>query len=199
MHIELTGNETGDELIKQLVYLRHCARNVLLTQARQHSFRADLKQKIDCGTLVGTSSEGAVPAMLAELEQRMVDMKFAIVEIGQYLNHLCPALDQKASREAFFDAINTNKAHRDTAEVHKWGDNSLSIICVLKLENSATEDSGVISRPLSWCHTMAFMNALNTNSKLDRVVHEEVNKVFDGAFGEYRERPLMERLTGGMA
>jgi len=44
---------------------------------------------------------------------------------------------------------------------------------------------------------MAFMNALQTNSKLDRAVHDGANEFFDGAFGEFRERPVMERLAGG--
>ena len=51
-------------------------------------------------------------------------------------------------------------------------------------------------QPLKWCHTMAFMREMTTNPKLDRIIHDGANEFFGGVFGEYRERPLIERLAG---
>lgn len=113
---------------------------------------------------------------------------------------LCHALDQKVPRDQVFEAINTNIADRDTADVRKYGDSAMALICVLQLENSAsTRGEDFTSRefqPLQRCHTMAFIRELTTNAKLDRIVHDGANELFGGAFGAYRERPLMERLSG---
>jgi hypothetical protein len=196
MHLELTGAETADQLIKQLVYLRHCARRLLNAQDRERGHCADLKKMIENGTMAGTSLQADMPQLLAEGEERLVNLKFAIIEIGQYLMPLCDALDRKATRDQIFEAINTNHADRDTEDVRKYGDKASRLMFVLDLENSATQDDDIITRPLKWCHTQAFMHALQTNPKLDRIVHDGANEFFNGAFGEYRERPLMERLAG---
>ncbi|RKJ96657.1 hypothetical protein [Alicycliphilus denitrificans] len=196
MEIKLTGAETGDQLIKQLVYLRQCARRLLNAQNMERGNRASLKKMIEDEAVAGTSLEAEVRKVLAGVEGRLVDLEFAIIEIGQYLVHLGPELDKKVSREALFDAINTNHADRDTESVRKHGSKASHILFVLNLENSATKDDDVVIRPLNWCHQMAFMHELQTNPKLDRIVHDEANEFFNGAFGEYRERPLMERLAG---
>jgi hypothetical protein len=195
MNLELTGAETGDQLIKQLVHLRYLARRVILNQRRGRMLLDEQKQIRD--RVPPHVPEGAMAVqMVATLEENQLQLNFMEIEIGKFLVHLCPALDQKVSREAIFDAINTNKADRATEAVRKYGDKASHLICVLDLENSATRDDGIEIRPLKWCHTMAFMNALKTSPKLDRIVHDGANEFFNGAFGEYRERPLMERLVG---
>jgi hypothetical protein len=99
-----------------------------------------------------------------------------------------------------FDAINTNRADRDTEVVRKYGDKASHILFVLDLENSAStrndEWTEPTTQPLKWCNTMAFMHEMQTNAKFDRVIHDGANEFFNGEFGEYRERPLMERLAG---
>ena len=84
--------------------------------------------------------------------------------------------------------------------MRKYGEKSHRLICVLDLENSAStrkeEWMGREMQPLKWCHTMAFMREMTTNPKLDRIIHDGANEFFGGAFGEYRERPLIERLAG---
>ncbi len=195
MELGLTGTETAAQLIKQLVYLRHLARrNIMLTQKVRDRIR---QHEQDYAAAAENSAAQAVYSQaIAILKEQELEIGFQEIEIGKYLVHLCPALDSKASRDAIFEALNTNKADRDTDDVRKYGDKCSRLIFVLDLENSATKDDDVVHRPLKWCHTMAFMNALQTNPKLDRIVHEEANEVFGGAFGEYQERSLTERLVG---
>lgn len=195
MELGITGTETATQLIKQLVYLRHLARrNIMLTQKVRDRIR---QHEQDRAAAADNSADQAVYGQaIAILKEQELEIGFQEIEIGKYLVHLCPALDNKASREAIFEAINTNKADRDTEDVRKYGDKCSHLIFVLDLENSATKDDDIVSKPLKWCHTMAFMNALQTNSKLDRIVHEQANEVFGGAFGEYQERTLTERLAG---
>ncbi|WP_313233973.1 hypothetical protein [Delftia acidovorans] len=195
MELGLTGTETANQLIKQLVYLRHLARrNIMLKQMARDRIR---QHEQDLSAAADNSTAQALYGQAIEiLKEQELEIGFQEIEIGKYLVHLCPALDGEASREAIFEAINTNKADRDTEDVRKYGDKCSNLIFVLDLENSATKDDDIVHKPLKWCHTMAFMNALQTNPKLDRIVHEEANEVFGGAFGEYQERPLTERLIG---
>lgn len=199
MKIEITGAETADQLIKQLVYLRHSAR-------RWHSLRDSVKVNRNrvLELQKTTPADSAVGAQIKEhlnlCDEHLLQIRFAEIEIGQYLMPLCAALDQKATRQQVFEAINTNPADRDTDEVSKYGESALTLICVLHLENSASvRGEDFASRefqPLQWCHTQALMHAMTTNPKLDRIIHDGANEFFNGAFGEYRERPLMERLAG---
>ncbi len=195
MNLELTGAETADELIKQLVYLRFLARRVV----RGHDHGRDLleRQKRIRDNLPPHIPEGAQAAVdVATLEENMLQWRSMEIEIGNYLMPLCAALDEKATREQIFEAIGCALADRDTERVRKYGYKSHHLICVLDLENSATKDDATIIRPLKWCHTMAFMHLLNASPKFDRMVHDGANEFFNGLFGEYRERPLMERLAG---
>lgn len=198
MILAVTGKETADQLIKQLVYLRSCARRIIAGIDAAHESRDVLKK-----TLAGDLRPGgkeAGDALLSDIEERLVDLRFAEIEIGNFLMPLCDALDRIATREQIFEALNINPADRDTDQVREYGDKSLYLITVLHLENSAMnrrEDwASPKSQPLQWCHTMAFMHAMTTNPKLDRVIHDGANEFFNGAFGEYRERPLLERLVG---
>ncbi|EPD35551.1 hypothetical protein [Delftia acidovorans] len=195
MELGLTGTETAAQLIKQLVYLRHLARrNIMLKQMARDRIRQH--EQDHAAAAANSAAQAIYSQAIAILKEQELEISFQEIEIGKYLVHLCPALDSKASREAIFEAINTNKADRDTEDVRKYGDKCSNLIFVLDLENSATKDDDIVHKPLKWCHTMAFMNALQTNPKLDRIVHEEANEVFGGAFGEYQERPLTERLVG---
>ncbi|OUM01642.1 hypothetical protein [Variovorax sp. JS1663] len=191
----LTGHETGEHLIKQLVALRLTARWLIHSRDERRSLRAAWARVLE-----SNSGDATAQRCIAEHDERLVDLKFAEIEIGNYLMPLCAALDDaQVPRAAIFDALETNRADRDTDLVRQYGGKTSHLICVLDLENSATKDDDIAIRPLKWCHTMAFMHALQTNEKLDRVVHDEANDMFGGAFGEYRERPLMERLVGGKA
>lgn len=185
MDIKLTGHESADELIKQLVYLRVGARRLLRSQRRLR----------EASTRVAGQAAVTTPLKTGQ-DEALLQIEFAVIEIGRYLSPLCTALDTKATREAIFDALEVNASDRDSDLMRRYGDKTLHVISVLDLENSATRADDIDIKPLKWCQTMAFMNALGTNTKLDRIVHNAANEFFNGAFGEYRERPLMERLTG---
>lgn len=195
MNLDLTGQETGDQLIKKLVMLRWIARGVVKNNQKARELIRDFKAKYASAT--EHSKDAVVSAgVIAALEENRLEMKFTQIEIGRYLMALCAHLDAKVSRQAIFDAINTNHADRATEEVSKYGDKALNLICVLDLENSATKDDEIDMRPLKWCHTTALMHEMQTNEKLDRIVHDGANEFFGGVFGEFRERPLTDRLVG---
>lgn len=185
MDIKLSGQESADELIKQLVYLRVGARRLLRTQRKLRD------------TWPHVAKEAAVAATLkAGQDEALLQIEFAVIEIGNYLMSLCAALDKKAPRGAIFNALEVNASDRDSEDMRRYGSKSHHVICVLGLESSATKDDDITTRPLKWCYTMAFMNALQTNPTLERIVHNDANEMFDGAFGEYREPSLTERLIG---
>lgn len=196
--LTLNGTETAGQLIKQLVALRHSARRVIKGLEATYESRAHFERRRD------NAADGAMKAdamaKLAEIDERQLMLRSAEIEIGQYLFPLCDALDRKATRDQIFDALNTNSADRDTDMVRKYGDRCHRFISVLDLENSAStrkdEWMGPEMQPLKWCHNMAFMREMTTNAKFDRVIHDGANEFFNGAFGEYRDRPLMERLAG---
>ncbi|MCT6721692.1 hypothetical protein [Acidovorax sp. K2F] len=199
MHLELTGAETGDQLVKQLVYLRGIARRIVKVRIESREVLAEnarLRDRLGTGT-----PDGARAAVVAaKLQEGMLQAESMEIEIGNYLMPLCDALDRTATREQIFEALNINTADRDTETIREYGDKALYLITVLHLENSAMnrrEDwASPKSQPLQWCHTMALMRAMTTSPRLDRMLHEGANEFFGGVFGEYRERPLMERLAG---
>jgi hypothetical protein len=124
---------------------------------------------------------------------------------GRFLLRLCRELDRKGvSHDSIFDVIGTNRVDRISEKAMKYGDKAINLIAVLGLENSASCPGDYWShdyelQSLRWCHQMAFVHELKTSPELDRAVHNEANKHYDGAFGEYQERPLFERLTRGLA
>jgi hypothetical protein len=191
---KLTGTESGAELVEQLIALRLMARRMLCTQDIGRAKRAEWQRVAT--HLPGTPEAGQAVALIAQLDEYQLQMKFEIIEIGNYLMPLCGALDAKAARDTILDALEVNHADRDSDDMRKYGGKTMHIIGALALENSATKDDGIQTKPLKWCQTMAFMHALQSNEKLDRGIHDEANKFFGGAFGEYQERPLLERLAG---
>ncbi|MDR6767702.1 hypothetical protein J2W88_002983 [Acidovorax delafieldii] len=195
MNLELTGSETANQLIRQLVYLRGIARRIV-------SVRVESRHELqECNHLLerlgmGTPEGARAATIIANLGEVILQAETMEIEIGNYLFHLCAALDQKGCREQILEAINCGRPDRNSERVHMYGHKSLSLIVALNLENSATKDDSITTRPLKWCADMAVMRAMTTSPKLDRMLHEGANEFFGGVFGEYRERPLMERLAG---
>ncbi|ULR87208.1 hypothetical protein [Comamonas sp. B21-038] len=193
--LEITGEETAADLVKQLVALRMLARQNVRTRRQSGELLAGYRAKLAL-TAVGSDDWTLTNHLIAAIEENRLACEFHEIEIGKYLMFLCHEMDQKVPRALIFDAINTSHADRDTEDVRKYGDKSHHLICILDLENSATQDDDIEIRPLKWCHTMAFMNAMQTNGKLSKAVHDIANETFGGAFGEFRETPLMDRLAG---
>lgn len=195
MNLALTGSETADQLIKQLVYLRQIARRTVLVLAESRYELQESKRLLE--RLGPGTPEGArAAAIVANLGEVILQAESMEIEAGNYLFHLCAAIDQKGCREQIFEAINCGRRDRDSDRVHKYGQKALNIIVALNLENSATKDDSISTRPLKWCADMAVLRAMTTSPKMDRMLHDGANEFFGGVFGEYRERPLMERLAG---
>lgn len=186
---------TPRELIRCLVGLRFLAKSTIRSKQAVRQMLAHHQQIKD--NLPQNLPEWADSARwIADLKERELELKFKEIELGQQTVTLCDLLDRKVSREAVFDALNVNPAHRDTEDVRKYGQKTSHLISVLDLENSATKDDSIEHKPLKWCKTMAMLHAMNTNPKLDRAIHDGANEHFGGIFGDYQERPLVNRLAG---
>ncbi|MDO9031740.1 MAG: hypothetical protein Q7V09_15005 [Hydrogenophaga sp.] len=197
----ITGNETGGQLLKMLAHLKLAESIMQASAARARKRKKDLVAEANVDTPF-LPRRKAVADELAGLDEWLLNRRFDEVSAGRFLFRLCRELDRKGvSQEAIFDTINTNRADRVSEDVKKYGNDSIGLIAVCCLENSASCRDDYWShdremQPLRWCHQMAFIHELRTRPELDRAVHDEANKLFDDAFGEYRERPLLERLTG---
>ncbi|MGC3984800.1 MAG: hypothetical protein QM777_08780 [Pseudorhodoferax sp.] len=188
----LTGNETADELIRLLVAVRHLARRIVRAQAGARASRAVYERH----TSQGGSTGPELQQYIAQLDETALGLRFAEIEIGGFVMALGPALDAKTSRERIFDALNVGLADRRSEEVAEHGDSTANLVFALRLENSATKCDAPEIRPLAWCCQRFFMNQMKINPAFDRSSHDMLNETFNGAFGEYRERPLAERLAG---
>lgn len=198
MHIELTGNETGDQLIKLLVKVRHHARWLEKTRAIRHETQSlwqdAFKNAEDGAKLKERAAQG-----IAQCKEALMEICFAEIELGRFTMALSRHLDEKADRERVLDALNVGLAARKSDEYKKYGDSTASLIYTLQLENSSDRrGEGWRIPPLAWCCHQAFVNKMNTNREFDRATHDALNEVFNGYWGEYQERPLMERLAGGV-
>lgn len=201
---EITGNETGEQLLKMLAHLRLAESIMQASAARARKRKGDLVAEANVDTPFGPWRKD-VADECARLDEWLLNRRFDEISAGRFLFRLCSELDRKGvSQEAIFDTINTNRADRGSEGVQKYGGKAINLIAVLCLENSAScrgdyWGNDMFLQPLRHCQMMSFVNALNTNPELDRAVHDEANEHFEGAFGEYRERSLMARLTGGAA
>ena len=195
--LQITGAETSDQLIKQLVCMRLLSRNLLKTERQRRALRNDwasITAETHAPQAVAMAAE-----KIADHDEKLLQIKFLIIDLGNYLMQLCTALDAKAPRAAVLEALDVNRSQWYSHDMQKYGDKTMHVIAVLDLENSATTADGIEIKPLKWCQTMAFMHALQTNSKLDRAVHDGANEFFGGVFGEFQERPLTQRLIGRAA
>lgn len=187
-----------DILMRDLARLKLSARLMITMREEYRAGIADLTRRKDVFLALSQPGKaGLAEDTIAKIKVEIVNVEFAIIEYGQNLATLCVAIDEAGvPRERILNVLGANTSEWNTPEIAKYGDKAIHLVAVLDLENSATKDEGIEIKPLKWCHTMAFMNALTTNPKLDRAVHEGANEFFGGAFGEYRERPVMERLVG---
>lgn len=196
MEFKLTGAETADQLIKQLVGLRHTAR--LLDKARA-GWRgiSDGWERIQKSYEPGSEGHAHAAKEIAECQEVLMDIRFQETEVGQFVLTLSRHLDEKADRERVLDALNIGLAARRSDEIKKYGDSTASLIYTLQLENSSDRrGEDWFMPPLAWCCHLAFMNKMKIDREFDRAAHDALNEVFNGAWGEFTERPLMERLVG---
>ncbi|MFM2254156.1 MAG: hypothetical protein RJB68_2493 [Pseudomonadota bacterium] len=202
MNLELTGEETGEELVKLLVKVRHNAR--ILDKARTGFQSLSARCSLTLKTLdeqVGKAGQAELKASAerhaAEFKTQLMEIRFAEIELGHFTMALSRHLDEKAVRERVLDALNVGLAARNSPEVQDPETTTAMLIYGLQLENSSERrPEGWHFPPLAWCCHLAMMNKMKTNREFDRAAHDALNEVFNGYWGEYRERPLMERLAG---
>ena len=96
MEFKLVGHETAPVLLKQLAGLRLVARRWLRLQDKGRAARKRLQHTLE--RLPGTPEADTAAMRLAEQDEILLQTKFAIIEIGNYLMPLCEALDTKAPR-----------------------------------------------------------------------------------------------------
>ena len=196
MELKITGEETGEQLIKQLVGVRHYVRLIEKHRRALNAVLAALEDDLKA------SVENSEPRLraergIAEIKETLMEIRFAEIELGHFTMTLSRHLDEKADRERVLDALNVGLAARRSDEIKKYGKSTASLIYTLQLENSSErrgEDWYI--PPLAWCCHLAFMNKMATDQAFDRAAHDAMNEVFNGYWGEYQERPLMERLAG---
>ncbi|PRD69260.1 hypothetical protein C6P61_06345 [Malikia spinosa] len=186
---------TQKKLLAELVTLRHAARGWVrvnrLVRDNIKRFEVNRDLALACGdSEVEQDSRG----LIQESRERLTEYRFYLVEVGQHFNRLSREINEHLPREAWLEALSVNRAEWETESMRQHGGTPMNVVAVLRLENSATRDDDIATRPLAWCCQMALMNAMQTSDKLDRAIHEASNEFFGGAFGEYRERSPLERM-----
>ena len=188
-------NPTQKMLMLELMTLRLAARGwvrvnrLVLNNIKRFEVNRDLAMACGDMEVKRISSE-----RLQECREWLIEYRTQMIEIGQHFVRLSCEINEHLPREAWLEALSVNRAEWDTESMRKHGNTPLNVVAVLRLENSATRDDDVATRPLAWCCQMALVHAMQTSAKLDRAVHEMTNEVFGGAFGEYRQRSPLERM-----
>lgn len=191
----MTLNPTQKKLLADLVNARMAARGWVRVNRIMRDNIKTCERRRDVARAVGDSdSEQFMLRLLQASRERMVDYRAHLVEVGRYFLGLSREINEHLPREVWLEALSVNRAEWGTATMRKHGSNPLNVVAVLRLENSATKDDDISTRPLAWCCQVALMHATQTSSKLDRAIHEAGNEFFGGAFGEYRERSPLERM-----
>lgn len=186
------------QAIKTLVTLRIAARHHLKMRGR---YRAALeKARIIKANAIVTGdrlSEAQAQIWIEDFAQFKVENKFALIEIGRTFVHVA-ADCEKLPRGDWLRALNVNESEWFTPEMLEHGDRLHEVVAGLRLENSATPDTGPLSRPLACCFQMALYNAMKTDQRLAKAAHEAADEVFGGAitarFGEWQEPTTLQRL-----
>ncbi len=184
--------------IKTLVALRIAARHHLKMRER---YRAALQKAriIKANAIVtgdrATTAQAQV--WIEDFAQFKVENKFALIEIGRAFVHVA-AECEKLPRGDWLRALNVNESKWFTPEMLEHGDRLHEVVAGLRLENSATPDTGSLSRPLACCFQMATFNAIKTNPKLEKFMHEQCDEMLGGMFserfGEWQEPTTLQRL-----
>ena len=186
---------TQKKLLAELVRLRFVARGWVrvnrLTQDNLKRYEVNRDLAMACGD---SEVEQHSRWRIQQCRELLILSRSHLVEVGQHFSRLSHEVNEHLPRELWLEALSVNRAEWETESMRQHGDSPMNVVAVLRLENSATKDNGMESRPLAWCCQMALMNAMKTSEKVDRAVHEAGNEFFGGIFGEYRERSPLERM-----
>ena len=126
--------------------------------------------------------------------EAQLEASFNIITASDLFMQVCQVCEEvQLPREVWLRAVSVNESEWDTEKMRKYGQTLSGVVTVLNLENSASRKEFDIS-PLNRCATEAMFNAMDTNPKLGEVMHNRLNEVFSGAFGDYRQPSILERL-----
>jgi hypothetical protein len=179
---------------KTLAMLRIGARMRLQQRERNQASIEGLKRTNAKAIAQGDRVTAAKAQILLEdATQYAVDNKFALIEIGRLFVHSA-AECEKLPRGDWLRALNVNESEWFTPEMLEQGERLHEVVAGLRLENSATPDTGDISRPLACCFQMAFYNAMKTDQVLAKAAHDYCNAICDDQFGEWVEPTVLPRL-----
>ncbi len=184
--------------IKTLVTLRIAARHHLKMRDRNHA--ALKKSEIIKANAIVTGdrlTEAQAQIWIEDCAQFKVENKFSLIEIGRTFVHVA-ADCEKLPRGDWLRALNVNESEWFTPAMLEDGDRLHEVVVGLRLENSATPDTGSLSRPLACCFQMALYNAMKTDQRLAKAAFEECDAMLGGkfseCFGEWQEPTVLERL-----
>jgi hypothetical protein len=180
--------------VTNLVHLRHHARKNVGTKQRLDALIAQAEQQLAVGIKCGDRIvEARARSCLESAREVLLDVEFGIIRTGQMFAQIVSDVDA-LPRKVWLRALAVNEREWDTEDMQKYGESVLNVVSVLNLENSATRDDSITARPLNWCWQINVMNAMQVNPKLGELMHDKCNEVFGGAFGDWHEPTLMQRL-----
>jgi len=186
---------TQHHALHYLVELRMQARMQINLKRKLQTSIDTLKTKSDFMLAMGNSKgRASLQEEIAHLQGLVVDMRFAIIQSGEDFYRHSDGWDRDLPREMWLRALGVNESEWHTDSMRQYGQNIVGVVAVLNLENSATHDDDIALRPLNWASTMCIMRARTTNPKLGEAMHHKANELFGGAFGQWREPTLLERL-----
>jgi len=183
------------QALRLLINIRRIAKNrVESMDSLNHSIsciKKNHRSAIERGDL---KAEARHKIDLDAAREALLETDFKVITAGDIFMQVCQVCEEaQLPREVWLRAVSVNESEWDTEKMHKYGQSLSGVVSVLNLENSASRKEFDIS-PLHWCSTMAMLNETKMNPKLGAVMHDKLNEVFNGAFGEYWGPSLLERM-----
>jgi hypothetical protein len=181
--------------LSNLMRLRFLARRLLTNQATNRRNQEYLEGVHKAAISRGDrKTEALAKIEIDTTRETAIEIKFHIIEIGQAFVPVAKCCDAQLPRAVWLRALCVNESEWGSDQMQKYGTCISHVVSVLDLENSSTKDDSMFIRPLKWCVFWAMMNAMDTNPKFGEVIHDDLNEVFNGALGDYRNPSVLERL-----
>jgi len=182
-------------VLANLVVLRYAAKKNIQTQKLNRQFIDTYKNRLSAAAARGDLKTQALTKIdLDACREMKLKIDFLIIELGQVFSAVAQACDELLPRETWLRALSVNESEWQTPAMHRYGKTIGGVVSVLNLENSATVGDSTANKPLSWCLQMAMMNAMETDPKFGKFAHDLCNKTLDGAFGDWKEPSVFQRL-----
>ena len=184
------------EALAYLVALRYAAKKVVQAKKLNQKIIRLYGHVIDSAIHIGDQKAEAINKIdLVAANEQKLETKFRIIELGKAFSYACRLCEEhQLPREVWLRALSVNESEWNSQQMREYGQTLSHVVQVLDLENSATKDDDIAHKPLKWCATMAMMNASKTNPKLGKFMHDECNAMFGGAFGDWKEPSVLQRL-----